>query len=220
MLLSILILFFLLWLAARFFRGSDIKPANKHFSPQWKADNERYPLVFLPSSYYGANAPERLSHQPQRGSSEAYFFKYLKRYFPGCVFDNLALRIKDDHYFPDFVLYYEPHGLWIDVEIDEPYSLPHGEPTHYIGADDRRNRFFTDKGWVVVRFTEEQVVRQPLACCRFLAELLQALTGDDSFLLELKTAPELTIRPYPWTEEDSRHMAIYKTRQSYLRLTR
>lgn len=220
MLLSVLILFFLLWLAVRFFRGNPPRSTTaRRLSAQWQGDNSRYPLVLLPRRNE-AVSPELLTNQPQKGSSEAYFFRYLKRYFPGCVFDNLALRIKDAHYFPDFVLYYEPHELWIDIEIDEPYSLPHGEPTHYIGADDRRNQFFLDKGWVIVRFTEEQVVRQPVACCRFLAELLQALTGDDSFLPELRTAPSLTIRPYPWTEEDSRYMATYKTRQSYLRLTR
>jgi hypothetical protein len=221
MLLSILILFFLLWLALRFFRGSNAQNVTPCLPQQWQMPEDgRYPLVLLPRDYKKTALPERLTHQPQKGSSELYFFRYLKRHFPGCVFDNLALRIKDTYYYPDFVLHYEPCSLWIDIEIDEPYSLPHGEPTHYIGADERRNQFFLDKGWGVVRFTEEQVVRQPLACCRFLAELLHALTGDDSFLLELKNAPELTIRPYPWTEEDSRYMATYKTRQSYLRLVR
>lgn len=218
MLLGVLILLFMLLLTWQLLRKPTAKPAALPVALQ---QTNRYPLVMLPSRPIRAIPPVRIEGQrPQKGISEDYFFTYLRRYFPGCVFNDMALRIQSDYYFPDFAFFYEPQYLWIDLEIDEPYALPEQTPTHYLGADTARNNFFLERGWIVLRFTEEQVVRQPLACCRFLAEILEKITGDSSFLDALYAAPPLHIRPHPWTIVQSRNMAACRTRQSYLHLVR
>ena len=52
----------------------------------------------------------------------------------------------------------ENKGVAIDVEIDEPYTLPDFTPRHYIedSSDSLRDSLLTARGWAVVRFAEKQ----------------------------------------------------------------
>jgi hypothetical protein len=99
----------------------------------------------------------------KRGVAEDRFAKYLDLYFPDLRQPNYSFDIPDTTlaYSADFCLQL-PCGLSIDVEIDKPYVGNTKEPHHCSdgGKDDRRNQFFIDDNWLVVRFSERQVVVQ------------------------------------------------------------
>jgi very-short-patch-repair endonuclease len=154
----------------------------------------------------------------QRGRSEAVFGEHLKRYFADKVHTRLALNIPDyEHpYSPDFAYIDKELHLHIDIEVDEPYTQKKKRPTHFVGAqrDEKRNNFFIDKGWIVIRFSEEQVVRYPDSCCKTIAKVIVKVTGDESMLSQFAQVPNLETAPQ-WTEQEAKAMAAGRLRDSY-----
>ena len=162
----------------------------------------------MPHDGNGSNAPE--------GRSEAIFGGYLRQYFPGKIHTKLTLKIPNfDHpYTPDFAYIDERLNLHIDIEIDEPYVYRTGKPTHYIGKDNRRNSFFNDRGWIVIRFSEEQVARYPHSCCKTIARQIAELTRDTSILNRFADIPDLQPQRQ-WTEAEAIEMSERRIRDRY-----
>ena len=154
----------------------------------------------------------------RRGASEAMFGEYLGQYFPDLVHAGVTLKIPNfDHpYTPDFAYIDEKLNLHIDIEIDEPYVYHSGEPTHCLDADKdrKRNSFFNNRGWIVIRFSEEQVIRYPHSCCQTIAQTLAQVTGDRSILNRFVDIPDLQQQPQ-WTEVEAEEMAERRTRNKY-----
>ena len=157
------------------------------------------------------------------GASEEAFKKVLERFFPERVSTQLRIPIPnwDGAYSTDFTISFPEIGVWIDVEIDEPYDYKTFLPTHC--ADDERDRnrnsFFLKNNWIVVRFSEEQVVRHPESCCKEIASVIQVVTGMTMYSQFLATAP--TLMPMPmWTKQQAKKMAKAKSRDKYLKLPR
>ena len=154
---------------------------------------------------------------PQQGRSEAVFARFLKQHFgEDQLYFNRRVRIDDlragmDWYYPD-VVYRDESGLCVDLEIDEPYVWSTGEPHHYIGQDDLRNGFFISKNWVVLRFTEEQVMRTPLACCQVLAALVFHLTGRD---FAIRQHLERPVAQPQWDWVEAKRLASQASRATY-----
>lgn len=158
----------------------------------------------------GSNAPE--------GRSENLFGGYLRQYFPGKIHTKLTLKIPNfDHpYTPDFAYIDERSNLHIDIEIDEPYVYRSSKPTHYLYADKdrRRNNFFNDRGWIVIRFSEEQVIRHPRSCCKTIARQIAELTRDTSILNRFANVSDLQPQRQ-WTEIEAIEMAQRRIRDKY-----
>jgi len=164
------------------------------------------------------------------GASEEAFRKVLERFFPERVSTQLRLPIPnwDGAYSTDFTISFPSIGVWIDVEIDEPYDYKTSLPTHCADderdyprgsakSDRNRNSFFLKNNWIVVRFSEEQVVRHPESCCKEIASVIQIVTGMTMYSQFLATAP--TLMPMPmWTKQQAKKMAKVKARDRYLRL--
>ncbi len=154
------------------------------------------------------------------GESEKYFKSFLAQYFAGKITKGHEIRQPgwDRPYQPDFT-YVEPKlRLFIDIEIDEPYSLETRKAIHYQGKDRERNEYISEKyGWVVVRFSEEQVVRFPDSCCKTIAQVLAEITLDNAHLEAFANISDLSPEPQ-WTEEEGNARAIDKYRDSYLNL--
>ncbi len=78
-----------------------------------------------------------------------------------------------------------------------------------------RDDFFVDCLWIVIRFSEEQVVRYPESCCKEVAKVIFKLTGNLSVLSSLKDENDL--KPIQrWTEEEAIIMADNNYRDNYL----
>lgn len=182
------------------------------------SETQAYPLVFFGERGKIRQAIE--SYNENKGRSEAFFYKYLQKYFPKQVYTDLALPIGKAYYYPDFTLISEKHQLYVDIEIDEPYNFK-GYPTHIKGSDDKRNTYFVQCGWVVIRFAEEQIARQPLQCCKFIAQTLNQISRDKCFLKEdLQPIPDLSLRPKIWDSRKAKQMALNKTRDYYANIFR
>lgn len=157
------------------------------------------------------------------GRSEDAFASVLERYFPGRVKRQLEFPIpqseKGRSFSTDFAVVLEEIGLYIDVEIDEPFDLKKKRPTHCIDDyhDRYRNGFFLQGNWIIIRFAEEQVVRYPKSCCREIASCVAQVTGLDKFLKPL--AGEPILQPIPqWTKKQARALAKTNYRDTYLSL--
>ncbi|AFZ01219.1 hypothetical protein [Calothrix sp. PCC 6303] len=153
----------------------------------------------------------------KEGVSEKDFYQTLIRIFPrvsqGVKFDNPNYPYP---YSADFILVHSS-GLSIDIEIDEPYVGHTKEPHHCIdqGKDEIRNKFFTSNNWVVVRFSEKQVVKYPYRCCKVIAQAIAKVTGDYTLLSRLQNTPDLPIEPM-WNIKQAKKWAKLDYRKTYL----
>lgn len=143
-------------------------------------DPVSYPLTVIPKPGCVVKFPKK-GRFSNRGYKEPAFELFLKTYF-GKQFDvftehHLLVSNGSNPYEPDFSLIDRKSGLnmCIDVEIDEPYSGLSRRPMHCKGDDTLRNAFFSDRGWIVVRFAEIQIHKNPEGCCRYLADLIETM---------------------------------------------
>jgi hypothetical protein len=159
----------------------------------------------------------------KKGVTENYFYQYLKKYFGEKI--KTDLTIKDEltrskeirTYLPDYV-YFDPDGLIIDIEIDEPYVGHNGEPIHYEGIDVYRDNFFIENNWIVIRFAEEQIIKQPEECCFFIAQAINEITNNDEHIkLFIKQNIPTPIRQ--WSKEEAHKLAFNRYRNKYLNIT-
>jgi hypothetical protein len=153
-----------------------------------------------------------------KGAAEDKFGSHLRRYFPSKIYQGLTIKIPDFEYpYTTDITYIDSSlKLYIDIEIDEPYVYHTGEPTHFVGAwkDNRRNSFFISRGWVVVRFSEEQAVCYPHSCCKTVAQVIAQITGDTSILNQFANIPDLQ-QQRQWTEQEAVEMAANSKRDDY-----
>ncbi|MGA9382819.1 MAG: hypothetical protein WBV73_29000 [Phormidium sp.] len=158
----------------------------------------------------------------QQGVSEKHFFVYLCRYFSGfydfCMGGEFPIPGTSFRYTADFILVHQPTGLAIDIEIDEPYDGKTGKPHHCVdrNKDSQRNRFFLERNWVVIRFSELQVVKYPDACCKAIAKIVFQITGDYRSLVKLQNVKQL-LPHKQWKVKEAVYMSKTKFRNSYLR---
>lgn len=166
----------------------------------------------VPHDGNGSNPPE--------GRYERMFGEYLRRYFSNKIQTKLKVQnpnySEGYHYTPDFAYIDDQLNLHIDIEIDEPYVYRSGQPTHYLYADKdrRRNDFFNNRGWIVIRFSEEQVIRHPHSCCKTIARQIAEITRDTSILNRFANIPDLRQQPQ-WTEAEAIEMAQKRVRDKY-----
>ncbi|WP_449420475.1 hypothetical protein [Phormidium nigroviride] len=157
----------------------------------------------------------------QQGVSEKQFFVYLCRYFSGfydfCMGGEFPIPGTSFRYTADFILVHQPTGLAIDIEIDEPYDGRTGKPHHCVdrGKDNQRNQFFLERNWVVIRFSELQVVKYPDACCKVIARVIFQITGDYRGLVKLQNVKDL-LPQKQWKVKEAVYMGKTKFRNSYL----
>lgn len=111
-----------------------------------------------------------------KGLSERDFFKHLVLEFGNHISSGNCVK---EHYgrefYPDFIYSNESRGLFIDIEIDEPYSYKEREPIHYIGANAERDNFFEGIFWGVIRFSENQILSYPRECVFFIKDYINSI---------------------------------------------
>jgi hypothetical protein len=122
----------------------------------------------------------------------------------------------DYPYNPDFAYIDKEINLFIDIEIDEPYISNNRKPIHYVGyfKDKIRNDFFNNRGWIVIRFSEEQVVRYPHSCCKFIAQQIAEITRNSAITSQFAQTPDLQPQQQ-WTKKDAIEMATREERDDY-----
>jgi very-short-patch-repair endonuclease len=157
--------------------------------------------------------------EAKRGRSEGEFERYLRRYFSDKIHTGASLKnpkhSRGYEYTADFAYIDPKTNLHIDIEIDEPYSYQSGQPIHCLGTDEDRNLFFNSRLWIVIRFSEKQVVRSPDNCCRQIAEVIDYILASD---IPDRLKRFETVQPDPcWTYEEAGEMARENYRDRYLK---
>jgi hypothetical protein len=151
--------------------------------------NYCYPVVKMPYDNSSLKLP-RLGRSNQKGYKEKDFFNQLKLYFTDLeLTDNVHMVIPNFNkpYEPDIVLFDKKRNLYIDIEIDEPYDGYYRYPTHCVNLEEEvkqdnvRDLFFTESGWIVIRFTEKQVHCQAYECIDYIKNVLNSIYNGDFF---------------------------------------
>ena len=108
-------------------------------------------------------------------------------------------------------------NLFLDVEIDEPYDSITRTPKHCLNENWLRDSWFTNRGWIVIRFAEEQVKKQPKYCLAFIAKVIHSVYPEYHIPSHLRnmTDPKLITQ---WTAEEAVQMAHDKKREEYLEI--
>ena len=108
----------------------------------------------------------------KKGPAEEFLANALKESYT--ILTDKKIRINRSFYYPDIVIV--KGGMYIDVEIDEPYSNE-GIPIHYQEdkGDKMRNEFFTENGWEVIRFSEKQVFNNTKECISFIGKYITSI---------------------------------------------
>ncbi|WP_071191992.1 hypothetical protein [Trichormus sp. NMC-1] len=183
-----------------------------------------YPIILIPTFADTKNRSPCIkpngSGSVSVGVSEKRFGQVLKYYFGDWVRSQQEMLPNghDRPYTADFVIVEPTTELYLDIEVDESHCFSTGEPTHFIGDDDYRNKCFVDAGWVIIRFAEEQVVSQPQRCCRFIANVVAKLSGNESLSYQFTDVPQLT-PVKQWSKREATSLKKKKYRQAYLSAT-
>ena len=95
--------------------------------------------------------------------------------------ENKGLSIPDFDfpYTPDIAIKVKNKDktLFLDIENDEPWHIKDGE--RYVIHDvenkkhEKRDIFFIEKDWIVIRFSEQQIVKETDKCVDFILDIVQ-----------------------------------------------
>lgn len=180
-----------------------------------------------------------------KGPAEFGLYSRLSELYPNACFDNAQVYLESNSlascyysYYPDIAIVID--GLYIDIEIDEPYTIENGaaKPIHYLtgspydfkSIDYERNRAMSVSGWEIIRFSEEQVVLHLDECVQFVRAFIKSILERsinyhiDSrgrlFYKDDLTDQELDDlypwRQNKWTKQEAIRLANMGYRNSYL----
>lgn len=174
------------------------------------------PVPFPPTPPCGVR------YKAPKGHSETQFEHDLNRYFPGKIHTGLMMQRSglNHPYIPDLAYLDPDHQLAIDIEVDEPYSHTTRQPLHYADCskDAQRNQWFLEQGWLVIRFSEAQVVRSPASCCKTIASAIAGVTGNNTIMAPFRQVRSLKPEPR-WTQAEAQELAAQNYREQYIAST-
>lgn len=179
--------------------------------------NGFYPYVKYPKKEVLIKPPVR-GKSGNKGVVEEAFCLMLLEFLRNLVYDNLTLINAGEPDIAYINITYK--NIFIDIEIDEPYDGVSRNPTHVYketgkSEDELRNEKFTERGWIVLRFSEQQIKETPLGCIRILFNILSEL--DSQFVIpdNIKMA-KLPNKQKMWNEVEAGKMARENEREKYL----
>lgn len=136
-----------------------------------------YPVVKMPREDSFLKLP-RKGRAQGKGYKENDFYQAILTNISEVEVEidvHMAIPHFNKPYEPDIVLIHRELNLFIDIEIDEPYDGFYRFPRHEIEKDDIRDLFFTESGWIVIRFTERQVHLQVMECIGYIKDVLNSV---------------------------------------------
>lgn len=162
----------------------------------------------------------RLGSTKRRGYKEESFENAIKTHFGKDfnVFGDIRINTGRETrpFEPDIAIIAKNNkSLCIDIEIDEPYAGITRQPTHCKGEDTMRDIYFTDRGWLVIRFSEYQIHTTEGKCLRFIAEVIKSVNPQFNIPTSLGN-----FQPIPnenlWNTVQAQKWEKDKYRENYL----
>ncbi len=152
--------------------------------------------------------PLLLSNHAKPGRYDGILIQALQTSLPQLEFIQDR---KVGYYTPDIIVLEPQINLYIDIEVDEPWHInSDGEraPSHWQGKDQKRNHYFLDQTWVVIRFAEEQVALQTRSCVKVVAEVIQRF--NPSFKIPDLIARAKDLKPVAsWNQSEAIDLRRY-----------
>lgn len=191
-----------------------------NYDIQQCVDNKFYSYYTAPT-IYNVVFPYRRRKTGLRGYTELKFENRLRKEFKNIdnyeVLGDVSIMASEGYqpYEPDIAIVEKTnkYGLRIDIEIDEPYSGYDREPIHYLGCGDEfRDKNLSNLGWLVIRFSESQIFKEPYACICYIKQVVSQI--DSSFLPQIEG--DIPHRIRRWSEFDAKCMILYKEREKML----
>lgn len=177
-----------------------------------------YPYLKAPEKGTWIKLPVK-GRSGRRGFCEEKLAHIINEYHLLGFMDNLTLFADGCPYEPDFAYIDVEKGIFVDIEIDEPYSGWEKTPIHYKivngTIDQKRNERFTERGWIVLRFSEKQVFEQPKSCLKYLYQQLCRIDSSVIIPASVASAPDLKADSM-WTMNDAYWRIQNKTRENML----
>jgi very-short-patch-repair endonuclease len=176
-----------------------------------------YPVVKMPAKDCIIKF-SKIGRSNKIGFKENYFFEILKKHF------SLNFQVLNDRhipqknnsrpYEPDFILINENKNILINIEIDEPYDGFSGVPTHILNRDNYRDLFFTNRGYIVIRFSEKQIHEECLKCCALISKVISSI--DSEYKIPSTIEIENSNSENQWDSLQAKNWAKIKYRENYL----
>lgn len=181
-----------------------------------------YPVVKMPKkdSYIKIS---KVGRSNKIGYTENQFFIVLEQYFKPYfnVYNNRHIVSKEGSYKyePDFLIESvdTKKNIFIDIEIDEPYDGISRIPTHELNIDKPRDLFFTNRGYIVVRFTEKQVFEEAYQCCEYIANVIKTIEPD--YFVYQRSTEMVISKQKQWDSLQAKKWALVNYRENYLGIT-
>lgn len=126
--------------------------------------------------------------------------------------ENALIGRTAGRYITDFTLIRD--GLKIAIEIDEPYSLKTKQPYHI--DDQKRNKFFLNNNWIVIRFCEEQILFDAHHCCSLIDSVADGILQGD--ICRVKRIYSEFPRIKKWDEKNINDLIKGNYREKYIKL--
>ncbi|WP_281227598.1 hypothetical protein [Flavobacterium aquiphilum] len=184
-----------------------------------QAEPYNYPMVKMPKENSYIKFP-RLGRSNKLGFTENTFSEVLNKYFKSDfkIYNDRHITHKSGNnaYEPDFLLIneIENKNIFINIEIDEPYDGISRIPTHEINRDIYRDLFFTNRGYIVIRFTEKQIFEEAKQCCVFIASVIKAI--DENYSNKELDFETSISSQNQWDTLQAKKWSFEKYREKYL----
>lgn len=203
-------------------KANVFKEPPSHNTP--KTIDGHYPIALFSKS---VDTPiyEYSERNGRKGFTEDFFEKLLLDCFRNIieVRTDISLIYNGIKYEPDFTIILDKgeRRIVIDLEIDEPYEgiadVHKRKPVHTINSDIERNMIFTENGWNILRFSEHQIVKSPLSCCKYISEFIKAI--DSSFVQPKALTDEHDVEDEKcWTLKEAKDWSKGFYRENYLKI--
>lgn len=173
-----------------------------------------YPLMLAPQQGTAIIMPQQ-GKNCKKGPGEQWLALWIWSHRLKGFYDNLTLTSRGHRYEPDLAYIDEQRGIFIDIENDEPYTLGKRIPTHYLGKDDQRNSDITAAGWIVLRFSEKQLIDTPARVVRTIMDVVRSIAPDIEMPPVLQNTQPVDTDPR-WDYDTARLHAKSCYRDSYM----
>ncbi len=189
----------------------EIESDKKFIEEQLYWETKRIKEVSYGKSIVAKSSPIRLAEIAKRGKTEIYFLEALNEKFGQNIHCDLGLKAGNEYFKPDFVYHHSEKGICIDIEIDEPYSFSDKLPIHYKNySDGSRDNYFLSQNWIIIRFTEKQIIESRQECIDFIQECIHCVFFKKD-AIDLKISEETK-----WSYEQALLWAKTDYRNTYL----
>lgn len=180
-----------------------------------------YPIVRVPKKGCLIKLPVTGRNNRRGASEQKICNKIVEYHLEKNFYDNLSLFVgaMSFPYEPDLAYVDPAKGIFVDIEVDEPYVGWEKEPIHYkIGngsVDDVRNIHFVERGWLVLRFSESQILNQTLSCIKYIFGVISKIDSTVQMPATLVSVPDLKEEQW-WSKADALCMIQNKKREKDL----